>query len=110
MEFVSIDPADGSENARFDMHDADTVEAVLAAAHAAHLEWRLLPIAERTEPLRAVGRLLRERKDEYGALMTSEMGKPITQAIAEAEKCAWVCEGRVFALLQPFVSVLQAVI
>ena len=92
MDFISINPADGSENARFDMHDSESVEGVLTAAQAAHMEWRLTPIAERTEPLRAVGRLLRERKDEYGALMTREMGKPITQAIAEADKCGWVCD------------------
>jgi succinate-semialdehyde dehydrogenase/glutarate-semialdehyde dehydrogenase len=92
MDFVSVDPATGTENARFDAHGPDAVENALAEAHAAHLEWRFAPFAERAERLRAVGRLLRERKDEYGALMTQEMGKPITQAVAEAEKCGWVCD------------------
>jgi succinate-semialdehyde dehydrogenase/glutarate-semialdehyde dehydrogenase len=47
---------------------------------------------DRTGPLLELGRLLRARKDEYGALMTHEMGKPIAQATGEAEKCAWVCD------------------
>jgi succinate-semialdehyde dehydrogenase/glutarate-semialdehyde dehydrogenase len=35
---------------------------------------------------------LRERKDELAMLMALEMGKPLAQGRAEAEKCAWVCE------------------
>ena len=92
MEFVTIDPATGREDAHFESHDSDSVESAVAAAHAAHLEWRFTPFTERAERLRSVGRLLRERKNEFGALMTLEMGKPVTQAVAEAEKCAWVCD------------------
>jgi succinate-semialdehyde dehydrogenase/glutarate-semialdehyde dehydrogenase len=92
MDFASINPATGREEARFDTQDSHAVEAALIAAHAAHLEWRTVPLAERAGRLGSVGRLLLERKDEFGTLMTLEMGKPISQAVAEAEKCAWLCE------------------
>jgi succinate-semialdehyde dehydrogenase/glutarate-semialdehyde dehydrogenase len=36
--------------------------------------------------------LLRERREEYAALMATEMGKPVLQGSAEVEKCAWVCD------------------
>ena len=42
--------------------------------------------------MRRAGALLRERKDELARLMALEMGKPLAQGRAEAEKCAWVCD------------------
>src|SRR5690606_23408490 len=35
---------------------------------------------------------LRNNGKKYGTIISQEMGKPIAQAIAEVEKCAWVCE------------------
>src|SRR2546430_502658 len=64
----------------------------LAEAHNAFLEWRERPIAERALPMRALAALLRERSDRYARLATLEMGKPIAEAKAEIEKCAFGCE------------------
>jgi succinate-semialdehyde dehydrogenase / glutarate-semialdehyde dehydrogenase len=92
MTFVAINPATGETLATYADATDVVVERTVARAHAAHLGWRALPIGERTGPLATMGRLLRERKKEYGALMAREMGKPISQGIVEAEKCAWVCD------------------
>lgn len=54
--------------------------------------WKSLQIKDRTKLLSKVAELLIERKEAYAKLMTDEMGKPITQCIAEIEKCAWVCD------------------
>lgn len=92
MSFIAVDPSTGKQITEVPFDSPDAVERAVAAAHRAHLEWRLQSIEERVRPLAAMGRLLRERKEEYGALMTREMGKPIRQAVAEADKCGWVCE------------------
>jgi succinate-semialdehyde dehydrogenase / glutarate-semialdehyde dehydrogenase len=90
--FVSIDPSTGGKLSEYTGTPRDEVERRLAAAHAAQMDWRARPVDERAGMLRAVGRLLRDGKEEHGALMTREMGKPITQALGEVEKCAWVCD------------------
>jgi succinate-semialdehyde dehydrogenase/glutarate-semialdehyde dehydrogenase len=92
MTLTSVNPATGETLAAHPATPADEVERIIEAAQRAHLEWRTRPVAERARPLAAAGSLLRERKDRYGALMTSEMGKPIRQALAETEKCAWACD------------------
>src|SRR5436853_1706353 len=43
----------------------------------------------RASLMRSVAGVLRTDKSRYAALLTSEMGKPIVEAEAEIEKCAW---------------------
>src|SRR6058998_3607046 len=61
-------------------------------AHAAFLQWREVPFARRAQRMREAAQILRTRRAEYARTMTIEMGKPIVQAEAEVDKCAWVCE------------------
>jgi len=88
----SLEPSTEVVRARFDPTSKTDVDAAIAAADAAFREWREVPIPERAVPMRSLARILRERKDRYARLMTTEMGKPITEALAEIEKCAWNCE------------------
>ncbi|MGM0557950.1 MAG: NAD-dependent succinate-semialdehyde dehydrogenase [Myxococcota bacterium] len=75
-------------------HRADApedVERKLEHAAQAYEHWRKTDFSERRKLMRRVAELLREREDAYAELMTHEMGKPIGQARAEVDKCAWVC-------------------
>ncbi|NNE44206.1 MAG: NAD-dependent succinate-semialdehyde dehydrogenase [Gemmatimonadetes bacterium] len=88
MALITRNPATGEVLKEYPEHAAGEVERRLAAAEAAFGPWRREDVAVRVAPLRRLGALLRERAPEYGRLMTEEMGKPLAQAVAEAEKCA----------------------
>lgn len=92
MSLDSINPATGETLERFAETTPDQVDRILERADAAWRDWSRRPVGERAELLRAVARLLRERKAEYARVMALEMGKPLAQGVAEAEKCAWACE------------------
>ncbi|MDO8581343.1 MAG: NAD-dependent succinate-semialdehyde dehydrogenase [bacterium] len=74
-----------------ELTDAEVIEKIVRA-EAAFLQWKETSFAERAEKMKKLAVLLRERKRQYGELMTLEMGKPITAAMGEVEKCAWVCD------------------
>ncbi len=88
MSLQSINPATGEVLETFEETAPDGLARILERADAASRERR--PVAERGDRLRAVARLLRERKDAYARTMALEMGKPLAQGAGEAEKCAWV--------------------
>lgn len=88
----SVNPSTGAHIAAFDAHDAAHIEGAMEKVWQAHKAWAKKPMDERTGLLRRVAALLRERKSQYGRLITLEMGKPIVEAEGEIEKCAWNCE------------------
>ncbi|WP_135302942.1 NAD-dependent succinate-semialdehyde dehydrogenase [Haloarcula amylovorans] len=85
-------PATGEQVDSYEADDEDDVEAALDRATETFDSWRDRPLQERTNLLSSAGEVLRENKQRYAETMTEEMGKPITQAKSEVEKCAWVCD------------------
>jgi succinate-semialdehyde dehydrogenase/glutarate-semialdehyde dehydrogenase len=92
MALSSINPATDEPIRVYEEASSEEVATALSAAGAAAARWRRVPFSGRAEPLRRAGTLLRERREDLARLMTLEMGKPLAQGRAEAEKCAWVCE------------------
>jgi len=88
----SIDPATEEVVATFEPFDEEQVDRALNEARSAFRAWRARSFAERAVPMKRLAALLRERADRYAELMTAEMGKPIAEAKAEIEKCAWNCD------------------
>ena len=89
MALSSINPATDQP---IRVYEEASSEAVATALSAAAARWHRVPFSRRAEPLRRAGALLRERREDLVLLMTLEMGKPLAQGRAEADKCAWVCE------------------
>jgi succinate-semialdehyde dehydrogenase/glutarate-semialdehyde dehydrogenase len=88
---TTTNPATGAPLATYAYHTPDEVEAVLQHAAHAYAHHRTTPFDERAQKMNRMADLLEARKQETAELMTREMGKPIAQAVAEVEKCAWVC-------------------
>lgn len=90
--FDLINPATGQPLRTLPAHTPAEVERLLAGAARAQATFAQRPVAERAALLTRVAALLRAQAPALGRLMAEEMGKPLAQGIAEAQKCAWVCE------------------
>ncbi|TKX42813.1 NAD-dependent succinate-semialdehyde dehydrogenase [Halorubrum sp. ARQ200] len=87
-----VNPATGARVETYDEHDEADVAEALDRSAGAFEEWRTRSIRDRERLLANAADVLRENKREYAETMTREMGKPISQAVGEVEKCAWVCD------------------
>lgn len=92
MAITTINPATGQPIKTYEEMAPDTVAAIVTHAHTAWLAWRKTSFSVRAGHLRAAAAILRDRKDELARLMAVEMGKPLKQGVAEAEKCATGCD------------------
>ncbi len=90
--FKSINPANQEVLAEYPETWPQDVAVRLKMAEDAFLVWRETPFAQRAERLTRLAELLRGQQSDLAELITHEMGKPIVQAEAEVEKCAWVSE------------------
>lgn len=91
MAIETINPATGERICSFAELTPRAIDDKLDVAYRAALTWRRAPIAQRAAVVERAGQILEARKEEYGRLMTLEMGKPIQAAIDEAAKCATAC-------------------
>ena len=88
---ASVNPATGEMVAEFGEHSPEEVERRLELARAASAGWRATPVEQRAAIVAAAGELLEAEQERFGRLMTLEMGKTLTSAIAESQKCASGC-------------------
>ncbi|MGB8337679.1 MAG: NAD-dependent succinate-semialdehyde dehydrogenase [Burkholderiales bacterium] len=68
------------------------LEQALAATHSAQAVWATTMFEHRALRMTRVAELLRERRDEFAAIITAEMGKLSKEALGEVEKCALNCD------------------
>lgn len=82
-----VNPATGEVGEKFDFATDAQVEQMLAASAEAYRSWRDVPIAERARVVARVGELFKEQAARLGAIATEEMGKPLPEAVGEADFC-----------------------
>ncbi len=91
MAYKSINPYTGEVNETYDYINNEELEGIIFSSSRAFRKWKNVNIEKRQDLLLRLADLLEIEKDFHAAIITSEMGKPIDQAIAEIEKCALAC-------------------
>lgn len=91
MSLASINPVSGELIAEYPVMTDTELSKALTGAATAFAAWRKTSFSDRRRILEAVARQLENERDVLGRLITQEMGKPITEARAEIDKCAWAC-------------------
>jgi acyl-CoA reductase-like NAD-dependent aldehyde dehydrogenase len=92
MSIQSINPATGEVIETFELYNQAQVNEALDQAYNAQKSWRKQSLVQRGAMLHRVAQHLRGHKADLSQIATLEMGKPITEAEAEVEKCAWNCD------------------
>jgi len=91
MAIATINPATGEVVKTFEAMSDVQVDQRLGRAVAGFAALRETSFAQRAQWMRAAADLLAADRDGIAATMTTEMGKPLAQALAEVDKCAAGC-------------------
>lgn len=92
MGLQTVNPSTGELIKDYPLMSHEVVSKLIDETHTVYESWRTTTFAERAQHMKKMAEVIRAKKAEMATLMANEMGKPITQGMAEAEKCAWVCE------------------
>lgn len=88
----TINPASGEAIEEFVYTSSAELAAILDDAQAASNRFGRTAVADRVASINRLSRILRSRRDEFASQITREMGKPLTQALGEIDKCIATCE------------------
>lgn len=89
---TSKNPYNGEIIEEFKEYTKEEVNKAIEKADERFKSWRKVSFSEKSKLLNNAAKELRKNQRSYAKDMTKEMGKPISQSLAEIEKCAWVCE------------------
>ena len=90
--FKTINPANEDILAKYQYYSTDHIRSAINDCDLAWQDWKSQSFSARASLLMNLSNLLLTKKEELAEEITNEMGKPLSQAIAEIEKCSWVCE------------------
>ncbi len=91
-DLIARSPIDGSELGRLRSHTDAEVDAVVLRAQLAYESWRLVPAPARGQLVRELGELLRQHKQDLGALVSIEAGKIVSEGLGEVQEMIDICD------------------
>lgn len=89
--YETINPTTEEVIETYAEHTESEIEAALGSSCNALKLWKRTDLDARANVLCNVADLLSRNKNKYAEAMAIEMGKPISQGVAEIEKCSLVC-------------------
>ncbi|HEY3629922.1 MAG TPA: aldehyde dehydrogenase family protein [Jatrophihabitantaceae bacterium] len=91
-DLVVHSPVTGGEIARLRSHSAAEVADIVGTAQEAFTVWRTVPAPVRGAFVRELGELLRQHKDDLGALVSIEAGKIRSEGLGEVQEMIDICD------------------
>jgi succinate-semialdehyde dehydrogenase/glutarate-semialdehyde dehydrogenase len=90
--FRSINPFNQQEVATYPADTASTLDAKLSQAQKAFADWRKQSFTNRSDLMKKAGAVLRKNRERYAHVISEEMGKVLSESLAEVDKCASACD------------------
>jgi succinate-semialdehyde dehydrogenase/glutarate-semialdehyde dehydrogenase len=91
MAIATINPATGELVKSFDALSDAQIEKKLQLAADTFRSYKSISYSKRAEMMLRAAEIIEKEKEQFGRVMTLEMGKPIRAAVDEAAKCAVGC-------------------
>ena len=92
MIFRTVNPFSEEIIEEYEEHSEKQITAFIDNLHKGYKSWRSFSLQERLNFLPLLKQALQEEKESLARLITDEMGKPITQSLAEVGKCILLCD------------------
>jgi acyl-CoA reductase-like NAD-dependent aldehyde dehydrogenase len=92
-QISTINPATEKVISSYDITDREQISHIVESARRVGFEnWRRKDLFERCDYIKNLAKILKNHKEQYAKIITEEMGKPLSQSVAEIDKCIWLCE------------------
>lgn len=90
--YTTINPFNRKKIADYTTLTAEEIDALILKTNQSFNYWKKISFKNRSNLMIRLAALLIENKEKLAVLISSEMGKIISESRAEIEKCAWLCE------------------
>ena len=92
MAFLSINPSTGKKIQSYPELNLEEVKKILENVYTAKDNWKSSDFNFRLGCVNDMVGVLEDNKKEFSHIITNEMGKPVSQSMAEIDKCIWLCK------------------
>lgn len=89
--YSSVNPYTDQHLEEFDCHSNEELHDILESLKRSYTDWKIISLDERLALVKEIGNKLENVKQECAELISTEMGKPLTQSLGEINKSIGLC-------------------